>query len=199
MKFNFRKYVVISLTAVLVYFVINAFRIYTYSSVYFETKSDVAIVLGAGTKNDKLSPVFTERINHSLILYQKGLIKKIIFTGGFGENEEQSDSQIAKAYAIECGIPEVDIFIEEKSRFTVENLFESKLILDSIGLKTVLLISDPLHMKRAMLLADQYAIDCKPSPTKTSMYQSVKSKSKSLLYETFYFSIREIMGVFNEE
>jgi uncharacterized SAM-binding protein YcdF (DUF218 family) len=181
---------------ILGYFILNSIRIYKYSFIYFEDKSDVAIVLGAGTNEGILSPIFKERINHSLLLYKKGLVDKIIFTGGFGKEQKESDSQIAKNYAIKNGVPNCNLIIEEKSQFTIENISESKLIMDSTELKTALIISDPFHMKRAIKLAQNSGIDCKPSPTQTSMYKTIYPKTKQLFYETFYFSLREIISIF---
>ncbi|HIP48293.1 MAG TPA: YdcF family protein [Lutibacter sp.] len=195
MKLNKKKYIIL-LGILLSYFVINSVRIYNYSLEYYENESDVAIVLGAGTNDGKLSPVFKERINHSILLYQKEVVDKIIFTGGFGKGQKQSDSQTAKNYALGNGIPENDIFIEEESNYTIENLKQSKQIMDSLGFTNALLVSDPIHMKRAMKLAKYYEIDCRPSPTKTTMYKSAKTKVRQLLYETFYFSLREPISVF---
>ncbi|MBO0592240.1 YdcF family protein [Cellulophaga sp. E16_2] len=176
---------------------LNSVRIYNYSFEYNEHKSDVAIVLGAGTNNGKLSPVFKERINHSVLLYNKGIVEKIILTGGFGKGQKQSDSKTAKYYAIENGIPENKIIVEEKSKYTTENIEQSKQIMDSLGIKNALLVSDPIHMKRAMKIAKYYGIDCNPSPTKTTMYKSTYPKTKQLLYETFYFSLREPLSIFS--
>ncbi len=195
MKLTKRKYSIL-LGILFSYFLLNAVRIYRYSLKYYENQSDVAIVLGAGTNQGKLSPVFKERINHSILLYKKGIVDKIIFTGGFGKNQKQSDSKTAKNYALENGIPENDIFIEEESNYTVENLINSKQIMDSLKLTSALLVSDPLHMKRAMKLAKYHGIHCNPSPTKTTMYTSSKTKTRQLLYETFYFSVRELISIF---
>ncbi len=179
------------------YFLINAVRIYSYSFNYSEHKSDSAIVLGAGTHNGSLSPVFRERINHSILLYDKGIVNKIILTGGFGTDQKQSDSQTAKFYVLKNGIPESDVIIEEISKYTSENLEQSKNIMDSLGIKNALIISDPMHMKRSMTLALGYNIDCQPSPTKTSMYSSTYTQTKQLLYETFYFTLREPLSLFS--
>ncbi|OJJ16999.1 hypothetical protein BKI52_30240 [marine bacterium AO1-C] len=195
MKLKKKKYIIL-IGILLGYFFINSIRIYNYSFEYYESKSDAAIVLGAGTKNGKLSPVFRERINHSILLYKKRVVDKIIFTGGFGEGQKQSDSRVAKNYALGNGISEKDILIEEKSRYTVENLKQSKQIMDSLGLTNALIVSDPMHMKRAMNLAKYYEIHCRPSPTKTTMYKSAKVKIRQLLYETFYFSLREPISIF---
>ena len=178
------------------YFVLNAIRVYRFSFEYHENRSDVAIVLGAGTNNQKLSPVFKERVNHSILLYRNGIIDKIIFTGGFGVGQQYSDSYTAKSYALANGVPENDIFIEETSNYTIENLEESKRIMAANELKHALLVSDPLHMLRAIKLAQYYEIDCRPSPTKTTMYRSTNTRAKQLLYETVFFSLREPLSVF---
>lgn len=195
MKFK-KKTFIILLGVLLGYFVLNSFRIYNYSFEYSEKKSDVAIVLGAAANEGKLSPVFKERINHGILLYKKGIVNKIIFTGGFGKGQKQSESQTAKNYALANEIPENDILIEEKSKYTTENLEQAKQIMDSLEFTSALLVSDPLHMKRGMKLANYYEIDCRPSPTKTTMYKSTKAKLSQLLYETFFFSLTEPLCLF---
>ncbi|MBC8146398.1 MAG: YdcF family protein [Bacteroidetes bacterium] len=187
-----KKFVFLIGLIILSYFTFNAIKIYRYSFEYSETNCDVAIVLGAGSNKGIVSPVFKERINHSVYLYKKGVIRKIIFTGGKGKGQKSTDSEIAKLYAIETGIPIDDILIETKSRYTIENFKESKIIMDSLGLSSALIVSDPLHMKRSINLARNQNIECKPSPTLTTMYKTTIPKFKSLLYETFYYSLGQI-------
>jgi len=186
---RFIKYLGIALLLLMIF---NSIKIYNYSFEYSECKSDVAIVLGAGTSNGILSPVFTERINHGIYLYENHIIDKIIFTGGKGENQEISDSEVAKNYAIEKGIPPNDILIEEHSNYTYENLVESKNIMDSLSFSSALIVSDPLHMKRSIELAISTEIECEPSPTKTSMYRTTIPKLKFLIYETFYYTLGKL-------
>src|SRR5688572_21621592 len=85
-------------------------------------KADVAIVLGAAAYGDKPSPVFEQRIAHGVDLYKQGTVRKIILTGGFGDGAEFSESQVARRYALEQGVPERDLLIEKTSRTTLENL-----------------------------------------------------------------------------
>ncbi len=171
----------------ILFLIINAIRIHKYSKKITEIHADVAIVLGARTNKGKLLPVFKERVNHSILLYQMKQVKAIIFTGGYGNNQTISDSQVAKEYAINKGILLKDIFIEEKSQYTIENLKQAKLIMDSLSFKTALLVSDPLHMKRAVGLATNVSIESYPSPTQTSKYKSRKTKVIFLLRETLFF------------
>ncbi|MGV6862655.1 MAG: YdcF family protein [Putridiphycobacter sp.] len=191
-----RKIFWFSLAVITLYLIINAIRIHSYASVYSEKPSDVAIVLGAGTKDGKLSPVYKERVNHGIYLYAKGVIKKLILTGGVGKKQILSDSQVAKNYALKKGIPEKDILIEEQSKYTYENITASKKIMADFGYQTALLVSDPLHMKRAMKLAKVYDLQCESSPTKTSRFKSTYTKTKFLIYETMFFSLREIISLF---
>jgi uncharacterized SAM-binding protein YcdF (DUF218 family) len=194
MKFIKRLITILALSF-FAYFTFNAIRIYNYSKQYSEEKSDVAIVLGAAINDGVPSPVFRERINHSIYLYKKGVVGKIIYTGGLGKGQNQSESEVAKSYAISRGVKKDDIFIEEKSKFTVENLSEAKKIMDVNKLTSALLVTDPFHMKRGMMYAKNNNIQSKPSPTKTSMYKSKTPKFMQLMYESFFFSLSEPMGL----
>jgi uncharacterized SAM-binding protein YcdF (DUF218 family) len=149
--------------------------------------ADVAIVLGAAISDGEVSPVYRERINHAINLYEEGTVDYIILTGGFGDGSFKSDSQVAKEYALSQGIPEESILIEEKSNITEENLEFSKEIMDENNLKTAIIVSDPLHMKRSMLMAEDYNINALSSPTTTSMYKSLKTKIPFLLREEFFY------------
>lgn len=178
----------------LCYFIFNGFVIYNYSTNYSEEKSDVAIVLGGGTNNEKISPVFKERLNHSIYLLNKKAVTKIILTGGYGDGQSRADSEIAKDYLLSKGVSSDIILIEKKSRYTIENFVESKKIMDSLGFKSALIVTDPFHMKRSINMAEELNIFCKPSPTKTTMYRSFLPKMKFLISETFYYSLSKLTG-----
>ena len=47
-----------------------------------DAHADAAVVLGAAAWDKRPSPVFRERINHAITLYQSHRVGKIIFTGG---------------------------------------------------------------------------------------------------------------------
>jgi vancomycin permeability regulator SanA len=96
MKNKLKKYLFFVLLFFLGYLIFSGIRIYNYSSTYSEDACDVGIVLGAGTKNGVVSPIFRERLNHSIYLYNKEKIGKIILTGGYGKNQDRTDSEIAK-------------------------------------------------------------------------------------------------------
>ena len=181
---------------IVLYTIIAAVQIVQYGKVDNKTKCDVAIVLGAATSDGEVSPVYRERINHGIWLYENGYVDYLILTGGIGKGNEMSDAHAAKQYAIKKGVPEQVILIEEKSTITEENLEHAKAIMDEHSLDTAIIVSDPLHMKRAMLMASDYGIDACSSPTPTTMYRSAKTQIPFLAREVFFYIGYSIVRVF---
>ncbi len=175
------------LAALMVYIAANTASIYIYAEMDEKRAADTAIILGAATDESGPSPVYRERINHGIELYNDGYVGKLIMTGGTGEGNTHSDAYIAKQYAVSQGIPDGDILTEDTSTITQENLENSKLIMDENGFDTAIIVSDPLHMRRAMLLARDAGITAYSSPTPTTMYVSAKTKLPFLAREVFFY------------
>ena len=55
------------------------------------------------------------------------------------------------------------------------------------GYETAIIVSDPLHMKRAMLLAEDAGISAYSSPTPSTRYISLRTKIPFLARETLYY------------
>lgn len=196
LKRKFIGFIILSLvSAFLVIFITTAFSIYTYGNQQNNIKADAAIVLGAAVWGNQPSPVFRERINHAIALYKQGYIHTIIFTGGVGESNEPAESIVAKNYALAQAIPEDDILIETRSRTTNQNLRNARDLALSKKLNKFLIVSDPLHMKRSVLMARDLEIDAYPSPTPTTRYRSMSSKLEFLLRETYFYFIYIIFGI----
>ena len=195
-----KKIVIISavcaLALILAYLVGVAISIWSYGSVDEKRVADCAIILGAGTSDGEVSPVYRERINHGIWLYENGYVEYIIVTGGTGNGESISDAKAARNYLISAGIPTEAVIIEAKSTITEENLENAKVIMDAYSLEDAIIVSDPLHMKRAMLMCEDYGIRAYSSPTPTSMYQSLKTKLPFLLREEFFYIGYRIARIF---
>ncbi len=152
--------------------VLVALNIYNYAQRDETAPADVAIVLGAGTRRETPSPVFRERIDHAINLYRSGVVSAIILTGGIGNGRTVADSEIARDYALEEGVPAEAIYIETSSETTLENLQEARMIMQGQGFENALVVSDPLHLFRAMAMAGDLGLDAHPSPTPTSRINS---------------------------
>jgi uncharacterized SAM-binding protein YcdF (DUF218 family) len=177
----------VSLAILLMALILLASDILLFSSMSDNSPSDAAIVLGAAVWGNQPSPVFEERINHAIHLYQEGVVDNIIFTGGLAANDQLAEAEAARAYAIERGVSPEHVFIETKSYNTCLNLLEAKRIVEEKDWEQVLIVSDPLHMKRAMWLAESIGIKALSSPTPTSRYQSIASKTGFLLREIYFY------------
>ena len=164
-----------------------AWRIYAFGNTSSDAPADAAVVLGAAVWTTNVSPVFRERINHAISLYHKGQVRKLIFTGGQGNPGEPTESSAARDYALQSGVPASDILIEEKSHTTYENIVYAKQLADTNGINRVLIVSDPLHMKRAMAMASDLGLTADPSPTPSTRYQGLKSQIGLLAHETYYY------------
>ena len=197
--FHKKTIIVLSITLallILAYLFITAFGIVHFGKSDSKTHSDVAIVLGAATYDGEVSPVYRERLNHGIYLYENGYADCLILTGGMGKGNSISDAAAAKEYVLSMGVPADAVFIEEKSTITEENLLYAKEIMDEKSLHTAIIVSDPLHMKRAMLMAEDYGIASCSSPTPTTMYKSIKTKLPFLMREEFFYIGYKIKRLF---
>jgi len=184
---KFLKIIKLVLMIFLIYIFYVMYSIVSYGNADETKKADAAIILGAGTTQGTPSSVFEERIKHGIWLYNNNYVDKLIFTGGTGEGNDYSDAYIAYEYAIEHGIPKEKIFMEEQSRITSENLYYAMTIMTEYDINTVLIVSDPLHMKRAMLMAQDYQLNAYSSPTLTTRYISFRTKVPFLIRETIFY------------
>ena len=175
----------------------TAFNIYVYGNESPNIKADTAIVLGAAVWGNEPSPVFRERINHAVNLYQNGDIRNIIFTGGVGESNEPSEAVVGKRYAIERGVKKTDIFVETESKTTRQNLINARkiAIVNKLIKSKFLIVSDPLHLKRAVLMAQDLGIDAYPAATPTTRYRTFKRKCEFLIRETYFYLIYSLFKI----
>lgn len=170
-------------TPIMAWFLFVSFSVLAFASQRDEQPADAAIVMGAAVYRDRPSPVFRERINHAIELYQSGRVNALIFTGGRDAYDSMAESEAARTYAVQAGVAEKDIFIETTSTDTEENLSEASRIVTIQNFKRVLIVSDPMHMLRAVTVARDVGLDAYPSPTPTSRYRS--------LWSNLWFWIRE--------
>ena len=145
------------------------------------------MVLGAAAWDARPSPVFKERIRHAVKLYKAGKIQAIVFTGGRGSGARFAESEVGRNFARGLGVPDEVMHIETKSLKTIENLHAAKRIADTEMFSNLLIVSDPLHMCRAMAVARHLDLLAAPSPTPSTRYRSFKTKADFALRETLYY------------
>jgi uncharacterized SAM-binding protein YcdF (DUF218 family) len=138
------------------------------------------VVLGAAQYVGRPSPVLRARLDHAITLWKRGLSRRMIFTGGFGDGDTTSEAAVGQRYAINHGVPAGAIMIENNGRSTSESLKQVAGLMEREPSREIILVSDPFHMLRLSILARRYGLTPYTSPTQTSPISS--SRRESLKY-----------------
>lgn len=157
-----------------------------------EARADAALVLGAAVWNGRPSPVFAERIHHAIALYQRGQVRSLVFTGGVGSGDTVAEGAVAARYAIARGVPAEAIVVEAASRTTWDNLAFAQPLLAANGLRSVVIVSDPHHLRRAGMIARRLGLDHVVSPTPTTRYVGWAPRARQIAREV-YFTTRLLL------
>ncbi|WP_210310514.1 YdcF family protein [Devosia pacifica] len=158
-----------------------------------DAQADAAMVLGAAVLWDRPSPVFEERLRHAVTLYEQGRVQTIVITGGLSPEDELTEAEAGRRWVMAQGVPDADILIEPQSRTTLENFLFARTILAENDIATVLVVSDPFHMRRAMAIANRAGISAVPAPTPTSRFVSLETQLPFLARET-WFMTQHLLG-----
>ena len=140
---------------------------------------DVAIVL-SGMVNLTLSTPDqiefydgVERIIAGINLVKHGRAEKLLISGGTGSLYESPvrEASLLRTFALEYGLRDDQILIDDTSRNTYENALYTMHILRTHGYQRCLLITSALHMRRAAaifhkqgLTPDLYPVDFRSNP-----------------------------------
>ena len=126
------------------------------------------VVLGAAQYDGKPSPVLRARLDHGIDLWNHGMGKVLVLTGGKGAGDTTSEADVGRSYARKHGVPDTAILLENKGRTTRESMLGVAALLESRGIKTAILVSDPFHMLRLSIIGRRFGLIPYTSPTRTS-------------------------------
>lgn len=158
-------------------------------------RGETAIVLGAAVIGDKPSPVFAARLDHAARLYREGRAAKVLVTGGRSPEDKLSEAAAGRAYLLARGVPVEAIIIEDRSRTTRQNLANARKVLGQSARQPALVVSDPLHMRRAMAMAAAEGFAALPSPTPTTRYRSFGTQAPFLMREVWFMHVFWLAGM----
>ena len=107
------------------------------------------VVLGAAQYGGRPSPALERRLLAALALYQKGLAPRIAVAGGKAAGDTLSEGEAGCRYLMARGVPREALLCETRSQSTYQNLLFLRPHLEG----RVLLVTDALHLPRALFLA----------------------------------------------
>jgi len=102
--------------------------------------ADLILVLGGDSNG--------ERVNEAVDLYKNGYAKKLLMSGG-KLSWQLTYAGWMKKQAVSMGVPARAILIEDKSESTIENAQFSLPIVLKNKIKSVILVTSPVHTLRA--------------------------------------------------
>ena len=114
------------------------------------------LVLGAGVRGTEPSPLLKTRLEAALAYLERCPDTPVLLSGGQGPGEQISEAEAMARYLEARGVSREQLWLEEDSRNTEENLRNSARLLLEKGVapeETVALVSSDFHLCRAKLEA----------------------------------------------
>lgn len=140
---------------------------------------DAILVLGAGLKNGKPSPVLKDRLDTAYEAYIKGASSKIIVSGDHGR-KYYDEVNVMKDYLISKGVPSDNIFMDHAGFSTYDTIYRAKEI---FLCNKVLIITQKFHIFRSLYIAKKLDLEAE-GVSATLRHYSEETK----------FELREILA-----
>jgi uncharacterized SAM-binding protein YcdF (DUF218 family) len=158
-------------------------------SVRDETRSaDVMLVLGAAVWPDEQpGPALRARTERAIELYQDGYASSLILSGGLGRHPPE-EAEVMRRLVVESGIPAEAIALEKQAHSTWESMVHTEVIMRQRGWETVLVVTDPFHMKRSLLMARDNGLAAYASPV-------LKGPTSDRLHRRLFYTSREVLAL----
>ncbi|OWA36267.1 hypothetical protein B9G55_07720 [Saccharibacillus sp. O16] len=139
---------------------------------------DYIVVLGAGLKGDRVTPLLAGRLKRGIAFYKKQeampyVPPKFVVSGGKGSDEIISEAAAMRNYLLEQGIPDEWIIMEDQSVNTLQNMAFSKKIMDEQsgeGQYRCVFATNNFHLFRAGVYARKAGLKADGIGSKTAFY-----------------------------
>jgi SanA protein len=161
---------------------------YIYDSPIEVPQADVVLVPGAAlARPETLAPIFIDRVEMAIKLYEAKKISKILVSG---DNSTLFHNEVnpARIYLLEHGIPDEDIFLDHAGFDTYSSLYRAR---DVFGVTSVIIATQAFHLPRAVFIArklgmDAYGVRADTGPVLLYNYiREVFANEKALLNLVF--------------
>lgn len=117
--------------------------------------ADAIVVLGGdGMRGELPGPVSMERAVRGITLHRQGVAPLLLFTGGGPQKDEEARAlgRGMARLAQSLGVPSEAILVEDRSLDTRENATLSQPLLESRGVRRIVLVSSPTHLRRSAMV-----------------------------------------------
>lgn len=129
---------------------------YIYNTVGDAPNAEAVLIPGAAVLADGVpSPVFIDRVDTAIALYNAGKVAKILVSG---DNSTVSHNEVdpVRNYLLARGIPDMDIFLDHAGFDTYSSMYRARYI---FGVTSVLISSQSFHLPRAVFIARRLGLE----------------------------------------
>lgn len=165
------------LTVAIFTVIVSVFGFSTFLGVYGRRSSagyneDVAIVLGAGTRNGYVRTTLGMRLDKAVEYHRRNPNALIVVSGGQGHRETLTEAEIMAQYLIDNGVPAELIILEKEAYSTYSNMRYSKVLIDEHFnfIPNAVIITSDFHMFRSIRFSQMAGITATVYPSGTPWY-----------------------------
>jgi vancomycin permeability regulator SanA len=157
-------------------------------------RADVVAVLGAAQYSGRPSPTFEARLEHALLLFEKGFAPRVLVLGAGRPGDVTTEAEAGRAWLVDHGVPDDAAFAEPQGNTTLESLEAASTWMGQRDLDTVFRVSDPWHNLRIRRMAGDLGITAMVSATFRSAAKSQWTRLSGYSRETFAYLAYRILG-----
>ena len=176
-----------------VYFFVSLLQVWNTGRSADRQPVGAIVVLGAAQYDGRPSPQLQARLDHALELWNLNLASYIVVTGGKQEGDRFTEAAASRKFFESSGVASDLIFEENSGTTTYASLFAVSQVVRDLEIDRVLIVSDPFHLLRAKLIANEVGLDASSSSTRTSVIQGGDAFRRNL-QEAAGVAIGRIVG-----
>ena len=132
--------------------------------------STVAIIPGAGVYGNKASPILHDRLATALMLYQNGIVSKLLVSGDHGK-KYYDEVNVMRKWLQAKGVPQKDIYLDHAGFSTYETIYRADYI---FCVEDAIIVTQHYHLARSLTIAFSRGIKVQGVAADQREYESIK-------------------------
>lgn len=157
------KYFTFTILGIIIFFLVTNLIMITSTKINIKEEKELSnikdidciLVLGAGIRYNKPTPMLEDRLLTGIDLYNNQISNKILASGDH-MNKNYDEVNVMKDYLISRKIPSSDIFMDHAGISTYDSIYRAKHIFKA---KKIIIITQKYHLYRALYIAKTLNIE----------------------------------------